>query len=151
VFDPEPWEKKTFEWKDKTFLFRTVPQFLHMPLPWVYGKAIRELDENAEYEGIKPPSKDFLLLASDPSPWKSELYYLVTESRPNRTTRTISGSFASRVFDGPYSGVPSYMKEMDKWLAESGRKAEKYYFYYTTCPKCAKKYGHNYIVVITQI
>jgi len=43
------------------------------------------------------------------------------------------------------------MKEMDKWLAESGRKAEKYYFYYTTCPKCAKKYGHNYIVVITQI
>jgi hypothetical protein len=25
------------------------------------------------------------------------------------------------------------------------------YFFYTTCPKCAKKYGKNYVVILAQI
>lgn len=25
------------------------------------------------------------------------------------------------------------------------------YFHYTTCPKCAKKYGHNYVVLFTEV
>ena len=25
------------------------------------------------------------------------------------------------------------------------------YFYYTTCPKCAKKHGHNYVVGFAQV
>jgi hypothetical protein len=25
-----------------------------------------------------------------------------------------------------------------------------YFFYYTTCPKCAKKHGHNYTVAFAK-
>ena len=150
-FNPEPWDKKIHVWKDKPFLVRTVPQFLHMPIPGFYGKAITAMYEEAEYEGIAPGAGECLLLTHDPSPWKSILYLAVTEAKPGVPVETLSGTFASMVFDAPYNKVPSFIEIMDMWLAESGKQAKKYYFYFTTCPKCAKKYGHNYIVAFAQI
>jgi NMD protein affecting ribosome stability and mRNA decay len=47
--------------------------------------------------------------------------------------------------------VPKWIKEMDALLAAQGQKALKYYFHYTSCPKCAKIYGHNYVVAFAQI
>lgn len=29
--------------------------------------------------------------------------------------------------------------------------SEKYYFHYTSCPKCAKIYGHNYVVAFAKV
>lgn len=42
-------------------------------------------------------------------------------------------------------------KNWDTLVAGKGKKAIKYYFYYTTCPKCARKYGHNYIVAFAEV
>lgn len=150
-FNPEPWDKKFHEWKDKPFLVRTIPQFLHMPLPGFYRHAIAGMCKEAEREGITQKPEDFLLLAYDPSPWKSVLYLSITASKPGMPVETLSGTFASMAFDGSYNAVPSFIEAMDKWLAISGKKAKKYYFYFTTCPKCAKKYGHNYIVALAEI
>lgn len=57
----------------------------------------------------------------------------------------------SKVFDGPYEKVPAYLEIMGKWLESEDKSALKYFFYYTTCPKCAKKYGHNYIVALAEV
>jgi len=27
----------------------------------------------------------------------------------------------------------------------------KLYFFYTTCPRCAQKYGKNYVVILAQV
>ena len=62
-----------------------------------------------------------------------------------------SGTYISKVFDGPYNKVPEWIKEMDTYLSEKGKTAKKYYFYYTTCPNCAKKYGHNYVVALAEL
>ena len=35
-------------------------------------------------------------------------------------------------------------------MAEQGRSSEKLYFWYTTCPKCAKVYGKNYVVLLAE-
>lgn len=150
-FNPEPWDKTTREWTEKPFLVTTIPQFFHMPLPFVYGKAIKRLFALAEHDNILPDSTETLLLAHDPSPWKSELYLSVTETKPDLPIQKLTGLFATRVFDGPYEAVPSYIKETDSWLAETNKSAKKYYLYYTTCPKCAKKYGHNYIVTFAEL
>jgi hypothetical protein len=40
---------------------------------------------------------------------------------------------------------------MDEDLSSKGRSSQKYFFYFTTCPKCAKKYGHNYVVAFAQV
>jgi hypothetical protein len=37
-------------------------------------------------------------------------------------------------------------------LVESrGRKINKMYYFYTTCPKCAKVYGKNYVVGVAEL
>jgi len=36
-------------------------------------------------------------------------------------------------------------------LKKQGNIGREGYFYYTTCPKCAKKYGKNYVVLLAQV
>jgi hypothetical protein len=150
-FDPQPWEKVTHQWKDKPFLLDTIPQFLHMPLPLMYKKTLTRMWARAQKLGIAPDIKDFLLLAYDPSPWKSELYIAVTKEIPEPDIVKMTGSYVSMVFDGPYSGVPRYIKKMDEYLETLKKKSKKYFFYFTTCPKCAKKFGHSYIVALSEV
>jgi len=150
-FNPEPWDNKTFEWKDKLFVREDLPQIFHMPLPGMIGGMITRLWKKIEDARAKPEAGSFLWLCYDPSPWKCENYLAVTKEVAGLKNTKISGTFMTKVFDGPYSNVPKWIGEMDKFLAGQNKKAEKYYFYYTTCPKCAKKWGHNYVVVFAKI
>jgi hypothetical protein len=151
VFDPIPWDNITHEWVDKPFIREYLPQLFHMPLPSMMGKVIGRMWKKAQDAGAAPEIKDFLLLAFDPSPWKSELYMNVTKEVQDAENVKLTGTFVSKVFDGPYNNVPKYLKEFRRYLETTGQKAKKYYFYFTTCPKCAKKYGHNYIVAFAEI
>lgn len=40
---------------------------------------------------------------------------------------------------------------MQGHVAAKGRTLEKLYFGYTTCPKCAKAYGKNYVVLFAKV
>ena len=137
--------------EDKTFIMETIPEFMHMPFPPMIAKAMGRMWKMAQDAGAAPELKDFMCLAYDPSPWKGELYTFVTKGVPGAKNVKLSGTFISKVFDGPYNAVPKWIKEMDKYLAEQGKKASRYYFYYTTCPKCAKVHGHNYVVAFAQV
>jgi hypothetical protein len=150
-FDPVPWDEESHTWQDKTFLTASVPLFLHMPLPGFYGRAIGKLMKCAEKCGILPEGKDSILLTRDSSPWKTELLLGVTGACPDAKTVKMSGVFISKVFDGPYRKMPGYMIEMEDYAIAAGKKIEDWYIYYTTCPKCAKKYGHNYIVILGKV
>jgi hypothetical protein len=57
----------------------------------------------------------------------------------------------SKVFDGPYKNVPKFMLEMEDYTIAERKKVEKYYLYYAYCPKCARKYGHNFIVILAKL
>jgi len=150
-FDPSPWDGKTHVWRDRLFIKGSVPEFFHMPFPPMIGRLVGRLWKQAQDAGADPELKDFLMLAYDPSPWKGEIYISVTKEVPNADNVKMSGTYISKVFDGPYNAVPKWIKEMDGFLAKQGRKALKYYIYNTTCPKCAKKYGHNYSVAFAQV
>lgn len=115
------------------------------------GKVVTRMCKKIEDSGASPPKEEFLMLAYDPSPWKSELYMSVTKEVPGAENVKLSGSFLTKVYDGPYNAVPKWIKDMDAFVASRGKKVLKYYFYYTTCPKCAKKYGHNYCVAFAQV
>lgn len=150
-FDPSLWDKKESVWRDKLFIKETLPQFLHMPLPWMVGKMITRMWKQIEDAGAAPDIKDFLWLANDPSPWRGDHYLYATKEVPGAENVKLSGTFLSKVFDGPFNAIPKYVKEMDEYVLKKGEKVLDYYFYYTTCPKCAKKYGHNYIVAFAKI
>jgi effector-binding domain-containing protein len=114
-------------------------------------KTITSMWQKAQDAKADPEIKDFLLLATDPSPWKSELYMTVTKEVPGAENVKLSGTYLSKVFDGPYNAVPKWLKELENYVSSEGKKAKKYYFYFTTCPKCAKIYGHNYAVAFAQV
>ncbi len=150
-FDPVPWDGKTHIWQDKLFIKDTIPQLFHMPLPSMVGKVITRLWDAAKNCGAAPEMKDFLVLTCDPSPWKSEFFMAVTKEVPGADNVKMSGTFVSKVFDGPFNHVPKWIKEMDEYLSQQNKKAKKYFFYFTSCPKCAKKYGHNYVVTFALV
>jgi len=150
-FDPDLWNEKTHNWDKKLFIKDTVRQFLHMPRPSSIQKTIGVMWQKAQDAKAEPEIKDFLLLATDPSPWRSELYMTVAKKVPDAENVKLSGIFLSKVFDGPYNAVPKWIKEMEKYVSSKGKKTKKHYIYFTTCPKCAKIYGHNYAVAFTQV
>ncbi|MBN2251889.1 MAG: hypothetical protein JW724_07435 [Candidatus Altiarchaeota archaeon] len=148
-FDPAPWEEKERVWKDKPFIRDDVTQLFHIPLNM--GTVVKRMWKRIQDADARPKDSDFIMLAYDPSPWKSELYMTVTKEVPGARNVKISGTFITKVYDGPFNAVPKWIRDMDAYLAAGGKKALKYYFYYTTCPKCAKKYGHNYCVAFAQV
>ena len=40
---------------------------------------------------------------------------------------------------------------MKDYVASKQKEVQKLYFFYTTCPKCAKVYGKNYVVLLAQV
>ncbi|MFA5857746.1 MAG: hydrolase [Elusimicrobiota bacterium] len=150
-FDPAKWNEKNSFWKDKLFIKDTIPQIFHIPFPPLLGKKMARMWASAQAAGAAPALEDFLFLATDPSPWKSELYMAVTKEVPNEKTVKFTGEFLSKVFDGPYNAVPKWIEEMEPFIVSQGKIVKKYYVYFTTCPKCAKLYGHNYAVVFAEV
>jgi len=150
-FDPKGWDGKTYVWKQRKFIKDSIPQFMHIPWPPMIGKTITRMWEAAKKSHAEMDKKDFLLLMYDPSPWKSEFFMSVTRDVEGAENVELTGTFITKVYEGPYNDVPKWIKDMDGYLAGKNKKALKYYFYYTTCPACAKKWGKNYVVVFAQV
>ncbi len=151
-FEPGKWDKKMFSWNNKKFIKDSLPTFFHMPLPSMIGKKITRMWKAVESVGAAAPDKeDTLILFRDPSAFRSEIYISVEKDVPLEDNVTISGDLASRVFDGGYNAIPKFLKIMDQYLAETGKKAKDYYVHYAYCPKCAKKFGHNYMILFAKV
>ena len=63
----------------------------------------------------------------------------------------VTGDFVTKVFEGPYKEVPHWCEELDESIRAEGRDAKETYFFYTTCPKCAKTYGKNYVIGVAKV
>jgi hypothetical protein len=150
-FDPALWDNKTNVWDGKIFIKDSVPQFFHIPLPFSFKKTVMRMWLKVQKANAEPDMRDFLLLAYDPSPWKSELYMSVTKEVPDAENVRLSGTYLSKVFDGPYRAVPQWIKDMELSVSEKGKTVKKHYIYFVYCPKCAKKYGKNYGVIFSQV
>lgn len=151
-FNPDRWDDKTFNWEKKQFIKESIPTLFHIPFPPMIGKKITKMWKLAEESKTAPGSKeDVLVLFTDPHPFKSELYLSVTGRVPDAVNETITGTFASKVFDGPYNAIPKFIKEMDQHLTSKSQKSKKYYVHYAYCPKCAKENGHNYMILFAKL
>lgn len=150
-FDPTPWDQKTLEWTDKLFIKNILPQLFHLPIPGTIGRMVTQTWKHMEQAGATPEQSQYLWICHDPSPWKSEHYFHVTKEVPGFEHARLSGTYMTKVFEGPFSSIPKWIKEMEQYIAQSGHHIQKLYFYFTTCPKCAKKYGKNHVVLIAQV
>ncbi|TSC91421.1 MAG: hypothetical protein CEN90_550 [Parcubacteria group bacterium Licking1014_17] len=155
LFNPEPWQDpstgsgqvKEIVWENKVFVKDHVMSFLHIPLNM--GKKIVKNMGLIEKAGAKAPYQ--LMLTDEKSPWGADIYIDVSKEVPGAQMATISGTFLTKVFEGPYKDAGKWAIEMQKYVKNQGKELKKIYFSYTTCPKCAKVYGKNYVILFAQI
>ncbi len=146
-FNPEPWDGKEITWEGKKFLQDRVRSFCHIPLN--FGAVMKR--SVTKIEAAHAQSPNMVVLSDENSLWGADVYVEVENDVPNATMATISGTFLSQVFEGSYSQVKTWMQSMEKTVADKGKTMKKLYCYYTTCPRCAKKYGKNYVVLLAQV
>jgi len=147
-FDPKPWEGQTFTFDKKLFVKAKTINLLHIPLNM--GSVITKTWEKIQKAGVN--SKDeFVMLSTDPSPWVGEHYFAVNKDVPDAEMACLSGTYLTKVFEGPFKEARNWVKQTQEFVKSKGKNLQNLYFYYTTCPKCAKHYGKNYVVAFAQV
>jgi hypothetical protein len=151
-FEPERWDERTFNWEKKHFIKESIPTFFHMPFPKMIGKKVTIMMDLAKSaDSLSEDELDTLLLFNDPTAFRSDIYMSVNHKVSHANNVTLSGKFMSKTFDGPYKKVPKFLKEMDDYLSKQNKKAMDYYVHYAYCPKCAKKFEHNYMAIFAEL
>lgn len=146
-FDPNPWDNKVIEWDNKKFIRDKVFTLFFMPVN--FGGAMKRLNQKVENAGAGIP--DSLCLSDHTSKWNMDLYLAVDKEIPDADNATLSGKYFSKVYEGPYRDTGKWTEDFKKEAKTKGFEIRKWYMWYTTCPKCAKKYGKNYVVNICKI
>ena len=134
-------------WNNRRFVKDHVTSFLHIPLN-MGGKIVKNM-KMIEAAGAK--SSVQLMLTDEKSLWGSDIYIDVAKDVPGAEMATISGTFLTKVVEGPYNKAGEWSKEMVEYVKAKGKALKKLYFSYTTCPKCAKAYGKNYVVLFAEV
>jgi len=145
--DVPRWDEKRVTWKDKLFLRDHIRAFLHIPLN--YGSVINR-DQSAIEEAEAYPAEP-IWLTDEVSPWGSDVYVAVDREVAGAKIEKVSGTFLTKVFEGPYRHVGKWVEEMEEYASLKGHELRKIYFFYATCPKCAKHFGQNYVVLFGQV
>jgi hypothetical protein len=142
-FDPGPWDDKIITWDNKKFIKDKVHTLFYMPMN--FGSVMKRLDKQLRAAGAI--MVDYLCLSDHTSKWNMDLYLAVDKEIPGAKNVTLSGKFYSKVYEGPFKDTSKWCKDYEALAKSKGLNVKKYYMWYTTCPKCAKKYGKNYVVI----
>jgi len=146
-FNPTPWNNKIFTWKNKKFIKDNVFTLFYIPIN--FGSVMVKFNKKVENVNAKMP--DALCLSEHTSKWNMDLYLAVDKNIPDAKNVTISGKFLSKVYEGDFKDTSTWMEDFKKYTKKKKIDIKKTYVWYTTCPKCAKKYGHNYVVIIGEV
>lgn len=146
-FNPELWQEKEIVWQDKIFVKDSVINFFHIPVN--IGKKITKNIKLIEKVGASAEHQ--LMLFDEKSLWSSDIYIDVAKDVPGAQMTKITGTFLTKVFEGSYQNMGKWIKEMKEYVNSKDKELKKLYFFYTACPKCAKVYGKNYVVIFAQI
>lgn len=147
-FDPAPWDDQVLHFEDKLFVKGKTIQFLHMPLNM--ARMMTRVWEKIRAAGAEPGDQ-FLVMSCDPSPWRGEHYFAVSKEVPGLENVRLSGDFLTKVFEGPFREAGKWARQTGEFAAAKGRPMQRLFMYYTTCPKCARQYGKNYVVGFAQV
>ena len=145
----EGWDRQTISFENRPFIRRHTRSIFYIPLNM--GAVMTALQKDAATAGATTPPTEAMILSRERSPFKAEQLYAVSRPVPGADNVTLSGTFVTRVFEGPYKNAGKWMKEVTNEAKARGTMASEVYFFYTTCPKCAKHYGKNYVIALAKV
>lgn len=147
-FHPEPWDEKEFQWENKLFIKDRVHCLFHVPSG--FGKVVaRNMEKISAADAWTPDPP--LCLSDHTSKWNMDVYFEVIKEVPDAENVRLSGTYLSKVFEGPFKETGQWCRQMSAWVESRGKRVQKSLMCYTTCPKCAEHYGKNYVVILAQI
>jgi hypothetical protein len=145
--DAARWEGATVEWTNKPFVKDHIHAFMHVPLD--FGSVMAR--EHALVERAEAYPEDPLWLVDELSPWGSDVLLATDREVPGAEMVHLSGTFMTKVFEGGFRQIGTWVEAMEKDVASKGRKIDKLYFFYATCPSCAKKLGKNEVALFAKV
>jgi hypothetical protein len=134
-------------WENKLFVRDHLRCLFHVPLNMNARMASNQRLIEAAHAAPAQP----LTLSDDRSPWGADLYIEVTRPVPGAQMAELSGTFLTNVYEGPFREAGKWAADMHRRVRAQAKEPVKLYFGYTTCPRCAKIYGKNYVVLLAQI
>ena len=143
-FDPGPWDDRIFIWDKKKFIQDKVLTLFFMPLN--FGGVMKKLDRLISKAEATIPG--WMCLSDHTSRWNMDIYLAVDKKIDGVRNTTLSGKFYSRVYEGSFKDTGKWCDDFNEKSIAQGFQIKKLYMWYTTCPKCARKYGKNYVVII---
>ncbi|MBI9012900.1 MAG: hypothetical protein JEZ08_11765 [Clostridiales bacterium] len=147
-FHPEPWDEKIFRFRDMLFAQTQTRSFLHMPLN--IGKVMTQSQKLIDaVDGFDPNC--YLILSKDISNWKTYHYFKVVKDIPGMEMTRLSGTYMTKVFDASFKEFPKLIRNFESYVESNGATMKELLVFYTTCPKCAETYQHNYMVFFGRI
>ena len=146
-FKPLLWEGKILNWNNKKFIKAKVFTFFYIPLN--FGSVVKKLMAKIEAAGAE--AQDWMGLSDHTSKWNMDLYVAVNKEIPGVENVILNGRFLSKAYEGDFKDTGKWCKDFEAYAKNKDLKIKKMYMWYTTCPKCAKKYGENYVVIIAKI
>jgi hypothetical protein len=146
-FKPEGWDDQELHFRDKLFVRAKTTSVGHIPINMggVFSRTFQAI------EAADASSEDFIVMSRDKSAWSAEHLFAVKAEVPGQDMVKLSGDFLTTVYEGPFKEVPHWHEQTVQKAAARGKQTDNVYFFYTTCPKCAKTYGKNYVVALAQI
>ncbi len=146
-FQPAPWDDQELHFQDKPFVRSSTISLFHVPLNM--GTTFARTQEAIRKAHAE--TRGFLVLSHDTSAWHAEHLFAVAHDVPGADMIHLTGDFFTKVFNGPYSQASAWCADMDAHVKSKGKRTDILYFFYTTCPRCAKHYGANYVVGIAKV
>ena len=146
-FDSTHWDDVQISWDNKLFIKEKVATFFYIPLG--FGKAMTKLNNLVEKADAKMP--DGLCLSQHTSKWNMDLLLAIDREIVGVENLKLTGNFYSKVYEGNYNDTGKWTADFEQLCSKKGYSIEKLFMWYTTCPKCAKKYGKNFTVLIAKI
>lgn len=147
IFDPPPWDNQTFVWEQKLFIKDRV--FAIFNMPFNFGKVISKLNKLAENSNCE--NCDSMILVDFNSMFGFDVYYAVNKPVSLAQNVQLDGTFYSKVYEGSFKDINDWRIDFEKHVGIKEREIEHLYYWLTTCPKCAKKYERNYVVLIAKL
>jgi len=147
-FHPKLWDGRDLHFRNQPFVRATTRSLAHVPLNM--GKVMTRVQGHIDAAKAAIPDRA-LMLSRDLSAWKGEHLIAVSKDVPDEEMMTLTGDYITRVFEGPYREARHWYQEMQDEVRKQGKEPTRIYFFYTTCPACAKAYGKNYVVGVAEM
>lgn len=134
-------------WKNKLFVQDNVFTLFFMPVN--FGSVITRMMKKVEKANATAIGN--MCLSDHTNMFNMNIYLATDRKIPDAKNVAISGTFYSKAYEGDFNKTGEWCKDFENTVKKKGKTVKKWYMWYTTCPKCAKVYGKNYVVIFGEL